>query len=239
MTVEVTRGMILGAGLGTRLRPLTDSIPKPLIQVGDRAIIDYSLELLSRSWIADVVINLHHLGKMIKKYVGSGAGYNLRVQYSEEPEILGTAGGIKMVEEFFGNEPFVVINGDIITDVNLTALTAHHIKSGSEITLVLRPIEKGENYTPVLEEDGRVVEFGSGDLMYAGVQIINPSALRFIKKGEFSNLVQDVYIPVIKSGSRISSYIHDGFWIEVGTPDLLMKAQQIFEKGTTDLWYLE
>lgn len=238
MKKEIAKGMILAAGLGTRLRPLTDKIPKPLIRIGDRGVIEYNLALLERSWIGDVIINLHHLGDQVKSHLGDGSGYGLRISYSYEKEILGTGGGIKKAEGFFAGEPFVVVNGDIITDVNLVGAMAHHLESGAAVTLVLRPRGNSRSYTPILEEDGLIKEFGNGEMMYTGIQIIDPSILKLIPQGVFSNIVEDTYIPFIRRGGRISAYIHDGFWLEIGTTESLRKAEEIFRKDAVDLWYL-
>lgn len=239
MTKEITRGMILAAGLGTRLRPVTNDIPKPMIEVGGRKIIEYNLELLSKSWIDKVVINLHHLGGQIEKYIGDGSRYGLKVKYSREDKIMGTAGGIKKAESFFGEDPFVVINGDMITDVNLTAVMAHHLESGCQATMVLRAMDKDGTYTPILEEGGQVTEFGNGEMMYTGVQVLDSSVLKLIPDGTFANVVADAYIPLLKQGGKINAYIHDGFWMEIGTPDCLKKAKDTFKGGKMDFWYLD
>ncbi|MBI2092402.1 MAG: nucleotidyltransferase family protein [Deltaproteobacteria bacterium] len=113
------RAMILAAGLGTRLRPLTHKTPKPLLPVNGRPMIDFSLARVKKAGITNVIINLHYLGGQIKKYVGSGRRYGLKIRYLHEPKILGTGGGIKNAERFLNGGPFVVINSDTLIDIDL------------------------------------------------------------------------------------------------------------------------
>lgn len=239
MTRLITKGMILAAGLGTRLRPLTDTIPKPLIDVGDRKIIEYNLALLGRSGIKDIAINLHHLGNQIESFLGDGRKYGVNLKYFHESKILGTGGGIKNAGGFFGEEHFVAINSDILTDLDLRDVMGFHFSSNASATLVLRPLGKGEAYTPVLVGGDRLVEFGTGDMMYTGVQVIDPSILKFLPENMFSDIVSDVFIPLLKQGIRISAYIHDGFWMEIGTKDKLDELNSIFAECEPDFWYLK
>ena len=132
------KAMILAAGFGTRLRPLTDVTPKPLLPVAGTPMIVWNLLLLKRHGIQDVVINLHHLGAMIEQALGGGARFGMRITYSHEPVILGTGGGIKQAENSFGGEPVLVLNGDTLFELNLTSLLAFHQERDAAATLVLR-----------------------------------------------------------------------------------------------------
>ena len=132
------KAMILAAGFGTRLRPLTDVTPKPLLPVAGTPMIVWNLLLLKRHGILDVVINLHHLGAMIEQALGGGARFGMRITYSHEPVILGTGGGIKQAESSFGGEPVLVLNGDTLFELNLTSLLAFHQERDAAATLVLR-----------------------------------------------------------------------------------------------------
>lgn len=238
MTSQITRGMILAAGLGTRLRPLTNKTPKPLLEVGDRKIIEYTLELLAKSGIKEVVINLHHLGNQIEESLGTGAKYGIKIYYSKEPKILGTGGGIKKVENFFNKEAFVVINGDVIIDVDLKEVLELHMKRDVEATLVLRTLGEGEKYTPVRVDGDFLMEFGSGDVMYTGVQVVSPSVLGLLRPNVFSDIVTDGYIPLLKRGGKIGAYIYDGFWSDVGTLDRLESTRRLIREDKIGFWYL-
>ena len=132
------RAMILAAGLGTRLRPLTNTIPKPLLPVGGTPLIVWNLLLLKRHGFRQVVINLHHLGPMIEQTLGTGSKFGIRIIYSHEPVILGTGGGIKQAEPHFSGEPVLILNGDTLVELDLEALCDFHRLRNAAATLVLR-----------------------------------------------------------------------------------------------------
>src|SRR5688572_6733281 len=132
------RAMILAAGFGTRLRPLTNVMPKPLLPVAGTPLIVWNLLLLRRYRFHDVMINLHYLGPMIQQALGDGSQFGLRLEYSPEPVILGTGGGIKQVEPFFNGEPFLVLNGDTLFELDLDTVIAFHREREAAATMVLR-----------------------------------------------------------------------------------------------------
>src|SRR3982751_5669006 len=130
--------MILAAGLGTRLRPLTDTIPKPLLPVGGTPLIVWNLLLLRRHGIRDVVVNLHYLGHLIQKELRDGSMWGMRISYSQEPTILGTGGGLKQAERYFEGRPFLVLNGDTLCELDLGALRRFHEQHRPLATMVVR-----------------------------------------------------------------------------------------------------
>src|SRR6476659_10650736 len=132
------KAMILAAGLVTLLRPLTNTIPKPLLPIAGTPLIVWNLLLLNRHGFQDVIINLHHLGPMIEQAVGNGSKYGLRIYYSHEPVILGTGGVIKQAEPHFSGEPVLVLNGDTLVELDLGALRDFHLRRQAAATLVLR-----------------------------------------------------------------------------------------------------
>lgn len=235
MTGRITKGMILAAGLGTRLRPLTYKIPKPLIEAGGKKIIEYNLELFVKAGIRDIIINIHYLPEQIKRALGDGSKYGVRITYSYEPEILGTGGGIKKCEGFFEGKPFAVINCDVLTDIDLKDVIDFHFKEGAKATLVIHPLDDGEKYTPLRAEGGRLKEIGGGDMMYTGIQIIDPSILKVIPYNAPSDIVKDVYIPLLKSGGDIAAYTHSGFWTEIGSLEKLEAARELLRENKIDL----
>lgn len=226
MQNKISKGMILAAGFGTRLKPITDEMPKALVEAGERPVIEYSIALLVKGGIKNIVINLHHLGDQIENYLGDGSEYGAKFVYSKEEKILGTAGGIKRALPLLGKQPFVVVNGDIITDLNLQNVIRRHFESESDATMVLRPLVKGETYTPIKEEGGYIKEFGSGNLMFTGVQIVDPKIFDRIEKDKYSNTVTDIYVPMLKERRSVSAYIHEGYWTEIGTVESLQEARK-------------
>ena len=141
--------MILAAGLGTRLRPLTETIPKPLLPVGGTPLIVWNLLLLRAGGIRDVIINLHYLGSMIEEVLGDGARWDMHIVYSHESALLGTGGGLKAAEDFFEGESFLVINGDTLIGLDLPAFFEFHRSQNGVATLVLRDDPQAERWGAV------------------------------------------------------------------------------------------
>lgn len=228
MSVQITKAMILAAGLGTRLRPLTYETPKPLLPLGEMHLIDYPLQLLKRGGIKEVVINLHHLGERIREYVGDGSRYGFDVSYSEEPNILGTGGGIKKALESFGDGPFVVVNSDALIDVDLGDVTKHHHESGAAATMVLKPLGPDDTYQAVsIDGNGFVTGFDNkGKHFYVGLQIVTKEFLNILPpSGTESCLITNGYKPFIENGGKVASFIYDGYFNDVGTMKRYEQAQ--------------
>ena len=235
--------MILSAGLGARLRPLTEHTPKPLLRIGHHPIIVWNLLRLRQHGIHDVIINLHHLGHMIEARLGDGSEWGMRIQYSFEPSILGTGGGIKAVESFFEGKSFLVMNGDTIFDLNLTELIEYHESRQSVATMVLREDQNVEQWGVIETSPDHQVRtiLGRGLVpdqtrlpllryMFAGVHVMHPRILRHCPKGEFSSII-DGYVAELESGSCIRGYIADGYWSDIGTQDRLAQTNRDFDAG--------
>src|SRR5437870_5981980 len=153
------KAMVLAAGLGTRLRPLTATLPKPLLPVAGRPILEWNLLLLKRHGITEVIINLHHLGEQIVRALGDGARLGLRLAYSHEPTLQGTGGGIKQAAPFLKGGPFLVLNGDTLSDCDLTALIAAHRASRALATLAVRDDPNASSWGPVtLDAHARILQ---------------------------------------------------------------------------------
>lgn len=236
--------MILAAGLGTRLRPLTETQPKPLLPVAGTPLIVWNLLLLRRHGVTEVLINLHHLGHLIEQALGDGAAYGLRLTYSREPVILGTGGGIKQAEPFFEGRPFLVLNGDTLLELDLGALMAAHREGGALATMVLREDPEAERWGPVEVDQAQQVlsingrgRQGSGPtqtLMFAGVHVLHPRLLREVPVGRDSSIIE-AYIRAITGGERILGYRMTGYWSDVGTPERYAQVQRDVEAGAVSL----
>ena len=155
------KAMILAAGFGTRLWPLTVGRTKPALPFLNRPLIAYTIEYLKRHGVEDLIINLHHEPDSVREQIGDGSDYGVRIDYSvEEPEILGTSGALDRVRDRLDKETFLVINGKIITDIDLGAAVAAHRDRPALTTLVLLPNHKRERFSEVkITQDGRVSEF--------------------------------------------------------------------------------
>ncbi|MFQ5791466.1 MAG: NDP-sugar synthase, partial [Acidobacteriota bacterium] len=215
--------MVLAAGLGRRLRPLTVHWPKPALPVLGRPLIEYTMALLRRAGVREVVVNLHHQPDSIKRILSGPAGESFRIHYSHEAEILGTAGGLKRAGSWLGEEPFLVINGDTIVDVDLRAIVEWHRKAKAKATLLLRPRPLGSAYTVItVGERGRILSLGGEDLasptyMFAGVWVLDPEALARLCADRIGGLEKELLPELMREGSAFG-YIEDAPWFELGTP---------------------
>lgn len=224
--------MILAAGRGTRLGALGIALPKPLVPVCGYPAIAYGLELVRRAGLEDVVVNLHHHGDLIREALGDGSSRGLRIGYSDEPELLGTGGGLARARALFRSEPVLVMNGKVVLDLDLRDLLDAHRRAppGTVATMVLRRDPEPEQFAPVVrDETGRVVSIRGvrgptttiGELrplMFTGVHVVEAALLdRLPREGE-SDVIGDAYIPALLDGARIQSFVFDGYFAEHSTP---------------------
>ncbi len=238
------KAMILAAGLGTRLRPLTDVTPKPLLPVAGTPMIVWNLLLLKRHGIRDVVINLHHLGTMISQALGDGAALGMRLIYSYEPVILGTGGGIKQAEPHFQGEPVLVLNGDTLFELDLGAVMAFHRERAAAATLVLRQDPDAARWGLVEVTDraeivritgrGRSAPTVTAARMFAGIHILHPRLLHYLPADTECSII-DAYVKGIQEGERILGFDFDGFWSDVGTPERYAQVEQDAAAGLLSL----
>ncbi len=218
------RGMILAAGLGTRLRPLSYELPKPVIPVLGRPLCTYNMEFLSRAGIKEFILNLHTHPKLIQQRVTGWAGRKHRVEYAVEPVILGTGGGIWNAREFLSGGTFVTVNGDTILGFPLAAALAFHREKKALATLVLFP-DPAKRYTPVWTgPDGRITGFGNeaGDGtrsgFYTGCQIVEPGLLAKIPPAKASCIIRETYQPLLGKGGPVFGFLTSGSFREFGSP---------------------
>ncbi|MFZ4986896.1 MAG: sugar phosphate nucleotidyltransferase, partial [Blastocatellia bacterium] len=223
------RAVILAAGFGTRLWPLTIGRTKPALPFLNRPLIAFTIEYLRRYGFTDLIINLHHEPASVREQIGDGSRYGVRISYSlEEPEILGTAGALDAVRDRLTGGTFVVINGKIITDIDLKAALDTHRRSGALATLVLKPNLHREHFREVLMDGtGRVTGFGQfpdreakGDslpLMFTGIHLMEPEIFEFIPRGVFSDSVKDVYPQALAAGKVVAGHVGAGDWYELST----------------------
>lgn len=238
------KAMILAAGLGTRLRPLTNTIPKPLLPIGGIPLIVWNLLLLRRHGFREVVINLHYLGSLIEQALGDGSKFGLRILYSHEPVILGTGGGIKQAEPYFSEEPVLVVNGDTLVELNLEALMAFHQSQKAVATLVVREDANAATWglVEVVEGDRIIRITGKGltdavstiPRMFAGIHILEPQLLRDVPKGVMSSII-DPYVAAISRGETVLGYDLNGYWSDIGTVERYEQAEQDVRAGLIQL----
>jgi len=226
------KAMVLAAGLGLRMRPLTRLRAKPVLPVLDRPLIAYTLERLARAGVREVVVNLHHLPDTVRAALGSGRRFGLSILYVHEPEILGTGGGPRAVRERLGREEVLLVNGDMFFDFDLQELLARHRRSGAAATLALRRHPDPGAYSAVVSDRrGRILAiagkpkpaFGSVS-MFAGIHVLDPRLLERLPDG-VSDSVRDLYVPLLAEGAELQGVRHTGAWYDFGRPSLYRDAQ--------------
>jgi MurNAc alpha-1-phosphate uridylyltransferase len=218
------KAMILAAGRGERMRPLTDDLPKPLLPVGGKALIVWHIENLARAGVRQLVINHAHLGAMLEVALGDGSRYGVSIRYSPEGEALETAGGIANALPLLGDEPFLVVNGDIFCDYDFSRLlpVMHEMARGEGGVMAHLVLVDNPGHNPQGDfflEGGRVVQ-GAGDkLTFSGIGVYRPELFSSVVRGEKANLA-----PLLRdaiAAGRVSGEHHRGRWVDVGTPERL------------------
>lgn len=214
------RVMILAAGRGTRLRPYTDTTPKPMLNVRGRPLIEHQLDWLKAAGISEVIINLHHLGEQIEAHVGDGQRFGIEVRYSVEDELLETGGGIVKALPLLGTEPFWVLNGDIFTDYALTNFR-RDLPDGSLAHLLLTPTPDFRDAGDFEWADGRITSRGT-TYVYCGIALLHPSLFDGRAVEPFS--LADLYFEAIERG-ELTGEVWRGQWTDIGTPEQLEALQ--------------
>lgn len=216
------KAMVLAAGRGERLRPLTDRIPKPLVEVAGKPLITWHLERLAASGVGEVVVNVSHLGQKIVDYVGSGAGFGLRVEYSREAEPLETAGGIAQALPLLGASPFLLVNGDIYCEADFSSLSKRDLgRSLAHLVLVANPPHHPQGDFSL--DGGLVGNDGTPRYTYTGVAVISPHLVQPVKRGDKAPLA-----PLLRGAARerrMTGELFGGLWQDVGTMERLAELE--------------
>lgn len=225
------KAMILAAGYGTRLRPVTYTMPKPIVPLAGRPLMGWAVEALLAAGISDFVVNLHHLPESIERYLRDRYAGRARFEFSFEPEILGTGGGVRKVRTLLENDPeFFLVNGDTVQFPPYDALRAARNERDALAALTLRHPPQGDRFTPVYFENGTITGFGKGTgeaLMFSGTHLISKRIFDYLPDKDFSGIVDEVYQPLIDSGrERIAGVVDDGLWFDIGTPQRYMTASR-------------
>src|SRR3984893_5323483 len=226
----ITQAFVLGAGLGRRLRPLTDDLPKPLIPIFQKPLITFALDHLCGLGVESFVINTHHLATQFEDLGGTYAGHPLRLVH--EPVLLGTGGGLKNVEGLLRPEPFIVYSGDLLTDFALEPLIDEHFRKGNDVTLALR---KTGLAAGVALQDGRVVDienkYGhSGKYDFANVSIWNPEIFQRIPPAQNISFIP-ILAEWIEQGGKLGGVVlDDGRWFNIGSRAEYLEVHRIIKE---------
>jgi mannose-1-phosphate guanylyltransferase len=232
------QALILAGGEGTRLRPLTSTVPKPVVPLVDRPFIGFMLEWLGRHGVDDVIMSCGFLASGVHNVLGDGAQYGMRIRYVEEPRPLGTGGALKFAEALL-DERFLMLNGDVLTDMDLTAQIAQHERTGAVGTLALTPVENPSAYGLVrLHPDNRVREFvekPSADqidtnTISAGAYVLERSVLDLLAPDHPASIERDVFPRLVDNG--LYGHVAEGYWMDIGTPERYLEGTFDILEGT-------
>jgi NDP-sugar pyrophosphorylase family protein len=239
------KALILAAGEGTRLRPLTLDRPKPMLPIGPRPLLEHLIRLLVRHRVTEIAINLHYKPAVVTAYFGDGAAWGVRLTYSHEEQILGTAGAVRKLHRFL-DQPFFVLYGDVLTDLDLAALAAFHKEHRAALTMALyhvpRPWECG---IVDMEATGCIRRFVEkpprdqifSDLANAGVYIMEPDVVNEIPPDVFYDFGRDLFPRLLEQGIPIYGYpiADDDYLLDIGSPDKYEQAQRDWATGKVKL----
>ncbi len=247
MTNRVTKAMILAAGEGTRLRPLTEEVPKALLPVGGLPLIEHILIWLRHHGISKIAVNLYHLGNKIRGFLGDGSQLGVNICYSVEDSLLGTAGSVKRMEHFF-DSTFVVVYGDILTNFDLSKMIQFHRKQGAIATIAIMRVANQEGVGIVrMDEDLRILRFVEkpsedtleSNLANSGVYILENEIFNHIQGDGFSDFACDVFPKLIETGLPFYGYVlkPEDYLIDIGTIEKYHAANNDVQAGKMKIKY--
>jgi NDP-sugar pyrophosphorylase family protein len=233
------KALILAAGEGTRLRPLTLTQPKPMLPIGGRPILEHIVAQLAAYEVRDIAINLHYKPQAITDYFGDGSRFGVRIVYSHEPRLLGSAGAARALDWFL-NEPFILWYGDVLADIDLRELIEKHAATRPPATLALYEVEDKTRCGMVdVDATGRVLRFiekpaadvECGDLANAGIYVVEPKVLDGVPPDRAVDFGADVFPQLLESGAPLFGYKLDGYVLDIGSPARYAQAEADLREG--------
>jgi mannose-1-phosphate guanylyltransferase len=232
------QALILAGGEGTRLRPLTSTVPKPVVPLVDRPFIRFMLDWLHSHGVDDVVMSCGHLASGIRNVLGDGSAFGIRLRYVEEPRPLGTGGALKFAESLL-DDRFLMLNGDVLTDMDVSAQIAQHERTGARATLALTPVEDPSAYGLVRTRDGgEVTEFVEKPApdqidtrnISAGAYVLERSVLELLEPEQPASIERDVFPRLV--GEGLYGFVAEGYWLDIGTPERYLEGTFDILEGT-------
>ncbi len=229
------RAMVMAAGAGTRLHPLTISVPKPMVPIANRPVLEYTIANLKRHGITEIILNLHNHPELIRKHFGSGSAWGVKIRYSYEPKLLGTAGGVKNVESFLRGGTFLVMSGDGLSDVDITALLSFHRRRKAVGTMALKPVDTRFEYGVALTNaEGRIKKFVEKPLwsdvfsntVNTGIYVFESSVLAQIPRAKIYDFGHQLWPALLKKGARLFGQVIGAYWCDVGNLSEYRRAQK-------------
>ena len=221
------KAVIMAGGLGMRLRPITSVIPKPLLPIGDRTVLEIIIEKLKKSGFDEIMITTNYKSHLFETFLGDGSRLGVRINYSKEKERLGTAGPLRLIRKDL-NEPFLVINGDIITMLDFSKLAEFHKKNSADFTLVSKELDIPLQYGVVECDGNRITDIKEKPPLkaeiIAGIYFMNPGIIDMIPKGPY--LMTDLVKKAIREGKNVFRYSLTDYWLDIGRMEDYEKAKK-------------
>lgn len=229
------QAVLMAGGFGTRLRPLTEDIPKPMLPVGDRPLMEYTIERMRKAGIQHINVTTHYLPEKIRKYFGDGSNFDVTLNYVNEDHPLGTAGGVGLVDT--PDETLLVMNGDLLTGINFREMYEFHHSNKALLTVAVRKYEYKMPYG-IVESEGvyvqRLVEKPTYNFFVnAGIYLLEPEAHRMITRNERMDMT-DLIDKLIEGGYNVASFPLREYWLDIGQHADYLRAQDDFEQGLVD-----
>ena len=219
--------IIMAGGEGTRLKSVTDDLPKPMAKLCGKPVLEHILNLLKRSGITEACITLRYRPELIRDYFGDGSKFGIRLRYHEETEPLGTAGGVRACKDFYGDRDFLVISGDCACDFDLKALMEAHRRHRPAVTMALYAHAEPLQYGIVLtDRQNRIVSFVEkpdwtrvvSDLVNTGIYVVSPRAMEYVPEGKPFDFAKDLFPKLLETGHELRGIAMEGYWCDIGTP---------------------
>lgn len=235
--------MLFAAGLGTRLRPLTDHLPKCLVPVNGRPMIEYPLMLLRHYGVREIVVNVHHHADQVEAYLGNGARFDVDVAYSRESVLLDTGGGLLGARSFLDQDTFVIINSDVLIDLKLDEALRFHSQRRAAATLVLRKDRRAASYGALwTDTEGVIQRFlhheapgrPSGELeqyMFTGVHVVEPGIFEYMESSKPFSITRTTYPRMLAASERLCGFPFHGAWQDLGTRERLRSTASKLRNG--------
>ncbi len=232
MVKKVDQAVIMVGGMGTRLRPLTETCPKPVLPVLDKPCLMYLIESIAKAGVKEIILACGYRSQQLKDAIGDGSAFGINISYSYEDEPLGTAGAIKKVSDRLG-DTFIAANGDVFADIDVTEVIREHFESGAVVTLSLTSVDNPWEFGVAgIDEDGRITEFREkpkpedafSNLINAGVYVLEKKIFDFVPENSKYDLSKELLPDLMDRGEKIQGYKLKGVWHDVGRPHDLIAA---------------
>jgi len=233
--VGVRQAVVMVGGKGTRLKPLTDTCPKPILPVLDRPCLDYLIESLANAGVKHIILACGYRSEQVPKSIGDGSDRGIKIEYSYEDVPMGTAGAIKLLEDRL-DDVFIAANGDLFAESDITGQINEHFRTNACITIALTPVENPCEFGIArVGDDGRIMEFKEkpkpeevfSNLVNAGIYVVNKNVMKLVPEGQMHDFSKDLVIELIRRGRRIQGHTMNGLWKDVGRPSDLLGTNVI------------